>query len=249
MVGRLRAPHRNGMRTPAAEPVDVELSLARPEALDDPARREDALALLTDAERERVGRFHFERDRRLHLAARALLRRSLSRWSEVPPAEWRFEADARGRPEIAAPRSPLRFNVSHTRGLALVGVTVDRDVGVDVEGVPAAVPLDVVDRCFSPGERAALHAAPPGARPARFAELWTLKEAYVKARGAGLALPLDAFAFGLDPPRLLLGDDPSAWQLELLTPTAVHRAALCARDRRPIRVGVRWDDLSRGAGT
>jgi 4'-phosphopantetheinyl transferase len=230
-------------------PLDVELSLARPEALDDPARREDARTLLTAAERERVARFHFEHDRRLQLAARALLRRSLSRWSEVRPGAWRFEADARGRPEIAAPRSRLRFNVSHTRGLALVGVTVDRDVGVDVEGVPAEVPLDVVDRCFTPGERAAVLDAPPRDRPACFAELWTLKEAYAKARGLGLALPLDAVAFELNPPRLVLGDDPSAWHLELLAPTAAHRAALCVRGDRQVRVGVRWDDLSRGAGT
>ena len=224
--------------------VEVEVVFSLPEALDDPARREAALAVLTASERERVDRFHFERDRRLQLAARALLRRALSRRAGVPPGEWRFEATATGRPEISAPASPLRFNVAHTPGLVAVAVAVGRDVGVDAERLPGTVPFDVVDRSFAPGERAAVYAAPLAEQAARFTELWALKEAYAKARGLGLSLPLDAIAFELAPPRLALGDDPSAWQLELMTPTPAHRAALCARRERDetLRVTVRWDD-------
>jgi 4'-phosphopantetheinyl transferase len=233
----------------AAVDHDVEISFARPEALDDAGVRDAALALLTADERERVDRFHFERDRRLHLAARALLRRSLSRWGDVLPGEWRFERNAYGRPEILAPPSPLRFNVSHTRGLAMVAVTVARDVGVDVEALPASVPFDVVDRAFSRSERAAVRAAPASEQADRFTELWSLKEAYVKARGLGLSLPLESFAFELAPPRLALGDESSAWHVQLLTPTAEHRAALCIRGDRSIRVVVRWDDLYRDVGT
>lgn len=222
---------------------DLDVSFSNPEAMDDPARREAALALLTPEERERVARFVFEHDRRLHLAARALLRRSLSRCSGVPPGEWRFAAAAGGRPEIVSPASPLRFSVSHTRGLAMVAIAVARDVGADAERLPAAIPFDVVDQAFSPVEREAVRSAPPEEQAARFAEIWTLKEAYAKARGLGLALPLHGVGFELAPPRLLHGDDPSGWQLETLRPTAAHRAALCVRlgGEPPVQTLVRWD--------
>jgi 4'-phosphopantetheinyl transferase len=200
--------------------------------------------LLTDDERQRLERFHFERDRQLFLAARALLRCSLSRASGVPPGDWRFQAGAHGRPEIAAPASPLRFNVSHTPGLAMVSVAVGRDVGVDVERVPGSVPFDVVDRSFAPSERALVRSAPPEEQPDLFAEIWTLKEAYVKARGLGLALELDGFAFQLSPVRLLAAEGPLDWHVESFSPTDAHRAALCVRREpgMPLCVKVRWDE-------
>jgi 4'-phosphopantetheinyl transferase len=162
----------------------------------------------------------------------------------VPPGDWRFRVGAHGRPEIAAPASPLRFNVSHTPGLAMVSVAVGRDVGVDVERVPGAVPFEVVDRSFAPTERELVRSAPPGEQPARFAEIWTLKEAYVKARGLGLSLDLDGFAFHLAPPRLVVGDDVLNWQIESSAPTPLHRAALCVRcdAGTPLRVMARWDE-------
>jgi 4'-phosphopantetheinyl transferase len=222
---------------------DVEIVFARPEALDEPGRREAALSLLTAGERERLERYHFERDRQLYLATRSLLRRSLSRAAGVPPGAWRFEAGAHGRPEIASPASPLRFNASHTRGLVMVAVVVGRDVGVDVEQVPASAPFDVVDRSFAPTERAMVRSAPPGEQPARFAEIWTLKEAYVKARGMGLSLALDGFAFQLSPPRLVVADDLSDWHVESHAPTPQHRSAVCVRrdPERAVCVKTRWD--------
>ena len=226
---------------------EVLVWFARPDALDDLERRQAALALLTADERERVSRFHFERDRTLHLAARALVRLALSRCADVAPGAWRFEVRPGGRPEIATPPSPLRFNVSHTHGLAMVAVTAGRDVGADVERLPPAVPLDVVERSFAPSERAAVRAAGAGEERATFASLWTMKEAYAKARGLGLALPFDAFAVGLAPPRLVSGDDPSAWRVELLAPTPAHRAAVCVgrgAEDPPLRVTSRWDEGS-----
>jgi 4'-phosphopantetheinyl transferase len=125
----------------------------------------------------------------------------------------------------------------------MVGVVVGRDVGVDVENIPASVPFDVVDRSFHPAERAAVRAASPAEQPARFAETWTLKEAYLKARGVGLLEELDRFSVGLSPPRLVTADDTSGWQLQAFTPTPSHRAALCVRggDVASLRVTVRWD--------
>ena len=224
---------------------DVEVSFTDPAALRDAARRDAALELLTPDERETVGRFRFERDRLIHLAARALVRRSLSRCGDVDPRAWRFAATPYGRPEITAPAATrLRFNTSHTVGLAMVAVVLDRDVGVDVERVPAALPADVVDSSFCEVERAALRAAPAHERAALFTELWTLKEAYAKARGLGLSLALDSFAFALGPPRLVAGDDPAEWHVLTMSPTAAHRASVCVRVglHQSLRVRTRQDD-------
>jgi 4'-phosphopantetheinyl transferase len=210
---------------------EIRVFLARPEALDAPGAADAALALLLPEERERVARFHFERDRRLHLCARALLRRSLSACAGgVPPGVWRFAAAREGgRPEIVAPASPLRFSVSHTRGLALVAVALAREIGADVERIPGEVPADVVERTFTAAERAAFAATPASRRGERFAAIWTLKEAYAKALGLGLALELERIGFDLGPPRIAEGADEASWHLECIAPTTDHRAAICAR--------------------
>jgi len=125
----------------------------------------------------------------------------------------------------------------------MVAVVVGRDIGVDVEEVPPSAPFDVVDRSFAPAERATVRSAPPGEQPARFAELWTLKEAYVKARGLGLSLALEGFAFQLSPPRLVVADDLSDWEVASHAPTPRHRAAVCVRRQPGMThcVMTRWD--------
>lgn len=230
-------------------PHDVVVFLAEPRILDAPARREAALALLAPDERTRLATFVFERDREIALASRALQRWALSRCAPVAPDAWRFTENAHGRPEIAAPNGhALRFSVSNTRGLVACAVTRGRDLGLDVEEVRAAVPLDVVACVFAPSERAALATAAAEEQPGRFADLWTLKEAYVKARGLGLTLDLERVWFdrttgtpqlGLDP---AIDDDPSAWETQSWRPTARHAAALCVR-RDPsaaLRIEHRW---------
>jgi 4'-phosphopantetheinyl transferase len=228
----------------------VEVSFADPAALEAAEIRDAALALLTGDERVKVERLRFQRDRDLHLAARALLRRSLSRRQPVAPGAWRFAAARGGKPAISAPASRLSFSVSHTRGLAMVAVAAGFDLGVDVELVPQRVPEDVVERCFVDVERDAVACA--AARgPFRFAEIWTLKEGYSKARGLGLALPFESFAVDAERPRLIRADDgeESRWQLLSLSPTATHRAAVCVRSERRAHVTVRWDDLSPELGS
>ena len=232
---------------------EIQVWLGRPAALDSDERRAAALALLSPDETERLARFRFEKDRRLALASRALVRRSLSRCVDVPPEAWRFGLNPHGRPEIIAPTivPTLRFNASNTYGLVVCAVVWERDIGVDAEGIPPIAPLDVADTHFAPVERAALRALPPADQARRFVEIWTLKEAYVKARGLGLSLALDGFAFHLrpgEPPRLTidvqLSDDAASWQLALFTPTPEHCAALCVRRgaEPPLDVVERWDD-------
>jgi len=195
-------------------------------------------ALLAPIERERRARYRFEHSRREYLLTRALARATLSRYAAVAPAAWTFRENDHGRPEIArSDLSWLRFNLSNTHGLVAIAVTRDRDVGVDVEDTERrGETVEIADHFFSAREVASLRALPAAAQRSRFFDYWTLKEAYIKARGLGLAIPLDQFSFLLDeapPVRAAfdpeLGDDAAAWQFEQLAITARHRAAAAVR--------------------
>lgn len=195
-------------------------------------------ALLSADERARRARFRFGADQRRYLVTRALVRAVLSRYAAVPPADWAFAPGPRGRPAILAPQvePPLEFNISHSADLVMVGITSGRALGVDAESIDAReADIDGLDRYFAPQESAALLALAPAARRRRFFELWTLKESYIKARGLGLAIALDAFSFELTGERGLslhmrppLDDSPAAWQLWQLDLRAGYLAAVCA---------------------
>lgn len=194
-------------------------------------------ALISAEERATQARFRFAKDRRRYLITRALVRTVLSRYRAVPPERWTFSTGPHGRPAIAAAHSSaLEFNISHSADLVMLGITSDRTLGIDVESMEAReVDIDGLDRYFAPQERAALLALPPFARRRRFFELWTLKESYIKARGMGLAIPLDAFRFELTGEQGLtlhmrtdLGDAPERWRLWQLTLRARYLAAVCA---------------------
>lgn len=237
------------MTTPAPLlPGEAHVWLAQPDALDAPGARERYEALLDAEEKDRMRRFRFERDRDLFLLSHALLRLTLSRYATQDPRDWSFVRNAWGRPELptGAAQPALRFNLSHTHGLAACAVTRESEIGVDVEGISRGdAGEDIADHYFAPSEVAALQALAPGLRPDRFIEYWTLKEAYIKAHGEGLSLPLADFAFsGLDEGRLAirfeprLADDPARWRFILLRPTLAHRAAVavaCATGAMRVR--------------
>jgi 4'-phosphopantetheinyl transferase len=187
---RESAPNRRDLA-----PGEVVVALAQPIECVKLEQQSVLMNILSDEERERHSRFHFERDRALYLTAHALLRITLSRYANVDPQRWQFRAGKYGRPEIAGPRSRLRFNLSHTYGLAACAVVLDRDIGLDVECVTRDVPTEVAESTFSARERSDILGTPVTARARRFLEYWTLKEAYIKARGVGMSLPLDQFTF------------------------------------------------------
>lgn len=207
----------------------------------------EALALLSDAERARCRRLRFEEDRVCFILAHALLRTALSRCAAARPEEWRFSTSAHGRPEIDTPptRPRLRFNLSHTRGLVACAVTLERDVGIDVEHVGRrADTVALARRYFSSPENRLLAGLPAPAARARFFSLWTLKESYVKARGLGLGIPLDVVSFQVVPgmPPVVSfapghDEDARAWQFALLEPRPGCRLAVAARRE----VGARID--------
>lgn len=196
-------------------------------------------ALLSEDERRQHTRFYFADDRLRYLWTRAMVRTVLSRYAAVDPMDWAFAANAYGRPAIAnlhPDTLTLRFNVSHTRGLIALAVSREREVGVDVENVvERRGATGIADRFFSPLEAAELARQPEARRPDRFFEYWTFKEAYIKARGMGLSLPLDKFSFhfpredtvriAIDPE---LADDERRWSFWQFRPAPQHLLALCA---------------------
>jgi 4'-phosphopantetheinyl transferase len=218
------------------------------------AARWPALArVLDETEHARAERFYFEGDRQAYIAAHALTRTTLARRFDREPELWRFVAGAHGKPDIDD--RALQFNLSHTRGLVAVAVTQASEVGVDVERVdPKHLGPDVTERFFAPAECAYLRSLPPeGWTEAAYA-FWTLKEAYIKAIGLGLACPLNAFHFVLDPLGVRfssrIADDPAQWRFQRWRPTRDHAMALGVRHADPNRLQidarpVRDDELPR----
>jgi 4'-phosphopantetheinyl transferase len=166
----------------------------------------------------------------------------------VPPTLWRFSLNTYGCPTIATPPGTgLQFNLSHTDGLVACAVTRGMDVGVDVEQAERRVEIEwLARRSFAPTEAASVLAAPPEDQRELFFAYWTLKEAYIKARGMGLALPLDSFAFDLSQPSPRVAftdkcpDDPGRWSFFRTRPTPEHRLALAVSSRVGVDVVYHW---------
>ena len=223
---------------------EAHLWYGHPDRVSDPGVLRRYRALLSDDERERLDRYHFPKDRHIGLLTRAMVRCLLSRYCDVAPSRWRFRTNRYGRPEIATPERArsLRFNVAHTTGMVVILISRNREVGVDVEGLPYLGPcLEIADRFFSPAEVTALRALPAPKQPSRFIEHWVLKESFIKARGMGLSLPLADFSFGITG-RLdedieirfdsSLEDDPERWQFSLEALGDKHVVATAIERRR-----------------
>lgn len=153
------------------------------------------MAILHAEEAARAARFHFERDRKRFVVARAALRSVLGHYLGVTPAQVQFHYGPQGKPELSpSGQSALRFNLSHSGDYALLGVTAQAEIGVDIElARPDFGTLEIARRFFSAQESSLLGALPAEQRCAAFFDCWTRKEAYIKALGGGLSIPLDSF--------------------------------------------------------
>ena len=162
--------------------------------------------MLSPDEMARAGRYHSKCDREHYVAARGTLRVILARYSDGRPKWLRFSYGPHGKPMLASEGS-IRFNLSHSDGLVIYAVTLGREVGVDIERIGGAEDLDVLaEHFFSIRENAAYRSLPAAQRRDAFFACWTRKEAFLKARGEGLSLPLSDFdvEFAPDKPPALL---------------------------------------------
>lgn len=191
-----------------------------------------ALALLSEQERAQHQRFIPPKKRHEYLATRVLVRTVLGRALGMAPQALQFVSNAWGRPALWPP-APLHFNVSHTEGLVVCLVSPNPEIGVDTERLARAPDLlALAPNVFAPQELSDLSALPANEQARRAVVLWTLKESYIKARGMGLALALDGFAFRFDADRVrlevapALQDDGARWQFQthMLGPHCISTA-------------------------
>jgi 4'-phosphopantetheinyl transferase len=214
-----------------------------------PSALEALRQVLSDQERNHAQRFHFERDRRAYVAAHGLVRRALSWcWPDVRPPDWRFTATADGRPEVEAPTfdPKPRFNLSHSGELVACIVTAGNDCGIDVESMTRPLDLPALGpQVLAPAERAEMADAAEERRVERFVRLWTLKEAYAKACGLGLAMAFDKLAFTLGDDGILLDGDDSddEWTFAQWPIAPQHILSVAVRGSAPIESHV-FSELS-----
>lgn len=206
-----------------------------------------AAALISPDEVERMLRFRFDVHRERFVLRRAGLRILLARYLDVEPGRLEFICSPRGKPEVRSPdRDPgLRFNLSDSEDLAVVGIVIGRRIGVDVEHARPVREMDsIARRHFSPGEYEDYLKASPSDRRACFYNAWTRKEAWLKARGDGLWAGLSGFdvtlAAGSEPRLLAVRGEPGEaerWRLHAFTPAPDYVAAVAVEEP-----GVRFVD-------
>lgn len=186
-------------------------------------------ATLSQEEKARADRFHFERDRNHFVVARGLLRELLGMYLHKSPTDLRFSYGRYGKPSLSLTDSSLSFNLSHSSGVVAYAIARERNLGVDVELVrPNSDNEGIAERYFSIRERNDLHMLPPEARDEGFYNCWTRKEAYLKACGMGLRVRLDSFAVSLSPdcPAQFLEGVESFWHLASFHPAEGYAAAV-----------------------
>jgi 4'-phosphopantetheinyl transferase len=220
-------------------------------ALDQP---ENVLARFRETleahELERASRFHFDKHRNHFIVGRGGLRYVLALYLDAKPEEFRFSYGTYGKPALVGER--LRFNVSHSHGMALFAVAADREVGVDVEHIRADFATeDIARRFFSRLEVAAFNALRKEEQVAAFFRCWTRKEAYIKAIGRGMSEPLDAFDVTLAPGEAELlraeGQDVSRWAMFDIDVGADYAGALLTE--APVSNIRYWQVLANAEGT
>lgn len=199
---------------------------------------------LTPGETARAARFRFEHLQRSFTVSRAVLRLLLAQYLHIAPDKVELSYGSKGKPYLAA-HTELQFNVSHSEDLALFAFTFERGLGVDIEYIrPIKDMHDIANRFFCPEEASELMSLPAYLRERAFFSCWTRKEAYIKAVGEGLSVPLNSFRVTLrpgEPTRFIhLAHDTTAaraWALHNLDPDHQYAAALAYQDApRSIRV-------------
>ena len=221
-----------------------------------PDEFDSLFALLDTDEQARARRFHFDRHRLAFTVSHAATRMILASYLTRQAAELEFVYNTHGKPRLAGENCDLRFNLSHSNELAVLALSRDTELGVDVEYIKAddkAERLALAKRFFAADEYATLSSLPEELITESFFACWTRKEAYIKLHGLGLSLPLHQFSVSVDPrvnARLISSawkpGDEQACQLHDVRVPAGYRASLAVHTREPQTVDYFQWSISRG---
>jgi 4'-phosphopantetheinyl transferase len=191
-------------------------------------------ALLSQDEKARATRFHFEKDARRFMVTRAAVRSTLGGYTGSSSHELRFDYSHYGKPSLVNVTTDIRFSVSHSGDWAMLAVALGHDVGIDLEVMRANVETDMLaERYFSERERASLRELSNEERVQAFFRCWTCKEAFLKGQGFGLSRSLESFDVEVNPvrPARLLATRPDAeeakrWSLHDISAHENYAAAV-----------------------
>lgn len=247
------------MRNPGRFHLDSrEVSLWTVRLDASPNNFERCFAWLSADETARAERFHFPQHRRAFVLGRAALRALLGRYLDMGAMEIQFVYGPQGKPALApglqTSACPLEFNAANSGNLAAYAFTIGCPIGVDIERHRELQDFEkIADRFFSPEEAAELLELPPAEKTSAFYHCWSRKEAYIKALGGGLSIPLDSFRVTLRPSVpvrfVTLGGSEEAahgWTLESFDPTPGYAGAIAYPGRaRSIKASpiISVDDL------
>ncbi|XOV79512.1 MAG: 4'-phosphopantetheinyl transferase family protein [Aestuariibacter sp.] len=218
----------------------INLWFTRDKEVCEPRLIRQYMSVLAADERDRMSRFRFEKDRHQFLVTRAALRTILSKYQPaIAPSEWIFDKNPYGRPYICARQNSqeMYFNLSHSKNMIVIAISNLPQIGIDVEASDRmGSHQDVARSFFSETEVQQMIQLSTSARNDRFIDLWTLKEAYIKACGMGLSIPLNEFSFIInslgdirvrfDPKRK---DIPSSWNFWQILPGTEHKVAMALK--------------------
>lgn len=209
-------------------------------SLDQSASQVQQLATTLSADEQlRADRFRFEQHRQHFIIGRGVLRAILGRYMDIEPSQVQFCYGPHGKPALATASTAgmLHFNLSHSGGVALYAVARERQIGIDIEHLRSLSEVEpIAKRFFSTREYEELRALPPSQQHDAFFRYWTLKEAYIKATGLGLSLPLNQFEVSLAPGESAVlfsnpvdSQEASHWSLKELSPGHGYVAAIAVK--------------------
>lgn len=209
-------------------------------SLDEPAARYNRF--LSPAERQTAARFRYEKDRQQYVVSHGILREILGGYLDAGPATIEFLTGSHGKPDLKDDGGcGIRFNISHSRDRVLVAVTLNTDIGVDIEYMRDIDEMaHIVERFCAGHEKTELWTVPDDMKKRAFYLCWTRKEAFIKATGEGMARPLDSFAVSLTPGKsaelIELDGSPgetTGWAIADIPCHPEYSASYACRDRTP----------------
>jgi len=230
---------------------EVHVWFCSPPLIQDATKLSGCKAVLSATEMEQYHRFHSEQDKHGYLVSHALLRNALSKYADVDAAEWQFSSGEHGKPELQTSSAPaslasgLCFNLTHTTGFSACVIALNRRCGIDAENIERKNRLEAIaQRMFAEEELAQLGADNIASR---FYYFWTLREAYVKALGSGLAGSSKDFYFDVDMNDLSVvlhrkersAADSKRWHCSLHQPAEQHVLAVAIESTEAVKLVVR----------